>query len=536
MFSMTRSKIFALTILSVVGCTASAADLYVDNSGSPACSDSHTRAENIAGGGTSNVWCSLIRATWGRADGDRNSAANTSEAAQAGDTVYVAAGTYNYDGMHNAGGHMGDPLYQPANSGSEGNWIVFQGVGDVYLTTSTTGMVAGNGGGIIGTGETTGSEYIEFDSFIFGEDTCYSRWGSGVVQIAGITRSNNVRIENCTITGINASIAGNNHPGIYVHGYRSGGSCSDGLTGIEIRNNTIRGFTGDQSSNDAGITMYCVEEFTIENNEFYGSFNAVIAKNAYNPVGKAQSYFRYNLVRDQTRGFEMQSWNNIEISQNVFRDISTHGVHLEPFIYYGGEPGPQDVEVVNNTFDNCARPVFWKLRCSYFDDNYFYNNIGTNAANIIRDSDSEGQCESPANIGQDDFDFDYNVFEHSGVFWVNDGPSTVVATLQDFTDDFTQGSNQWDDVDCLYADEANNDFRLCTAAGVPVSSCSGPSPCLEGRANDGVDILDLDGDGSTTDALTIGAYITNNETIGSTTGSGDMSSATGLERTDVKEP
>lgn len=65
----------------------------------------------------------------------------------------------------------------------------------------------------------------------------------------------------------------------------------------------------------------------------------------------------------------------------------------------------------------------------------------------------------------------------------------------------------------LFVNAAAGDFRLCTGAGVPAPTCSGASPAL----NRGVDLNDLDSDGSTTDNIPAGAYITNNEVIGRTT-------------------
>lgn len=68
----------------------------------------------------------------------------------------------------------------------------------------------------------------------------------------------------------------------------------------------------------------------------------------------------------------------------------------------------------------------------------------------------------------------------------------------------------------LYANAAQGDFRL--QAGSPVRTGA-------------VDILDLDGDGSTSDIIGMGAYVIGNEVIGITTGgevSGAPSAPTGL--------
>jgi len=66
--------------------SAEAKDLYVNNSGSPACSDSTSYAANDS----AHPWCTIGRAAWGSLDPNGHNAA---EAAQAGDTIRIAAGT-----------------------------------------------------------------------------------------------------------------------------------------------------------------------------------------------------------------------------------------------------------------------------------------------------------------------------------------------------------------------------------------------------------------------------------------------------------
>ena len=72
---------------------------------------------------------------------------------------------------------------------------------------------------------------------------------------------------------------------------------------------------------------------------------------------------------------------------------------------------------------------------------------------------------------------------------------------------------------------------------MPETACSAASPAI----NAGRDILDLDGDGSTTDTITLGAYITGDEIIG-LGGSGGVEpedppgDVTGLRRSDTLPP
>ena len=57
--------------------------------------------------------------------------------ADAGDTVLVAAGTYNTSATTN---RRFDPIYNPANSGTANAPITIRAEGNVYLTSSSGGQ------------------------------------------------------------------------------------------------------------------------------------------------------------------------------------------------------------------------------------------------------------------------------------------------------------------------------------------------------------------------------------------------------------
>jgi len=86
------------------------------------------------------------------------------------------------------------------------------------------------------------------------------------------------------------------------------------------------------------------------------------------------------------------------------------------------------------------------------------------------------------------------------------------ATWRSSAYDF-QDAHSTSGVNPLFVNAAVRNFRLCTAVGVPSADCTGASPAL----NAGIDILDLNHNGSTTDVIPAGAYITGNERIGRTT-------------------
>lgn len=473
---------------------ADAKELFVNNTGSPACSDSTTRADNNA----ATPWCTLIRAMRGNTDGNRNTAGNLSEAAQAGDIVYVTSGIYDYSaqayGRGTGFGHS--PLYEPINSGTSDNWITFQASGGaVTLTGNTSGTACHLG--------TYTESYIKFIGFSINQANIGYRQGNGVVCV----RTSNVWIEGFDITGEYIDFGfDDNHTGLMIHGPRSG-NCTGEITNITVRNSAFHGFTGASSSNDTGTTIYCAAGLTIENNEYYSNHNGIMSKSGY--TGSTNSVIRYNLFRgNNSFGIIFQSVNNTDIYQNVFRD-NTGGFLFNENNQPDGSPN--NISIVNNTFDNNTYNIGWRGDCPDLNGNYIRNNIGTNSTNIAY---SEGtSCQAAANIGSDDIDVNYNVWDYSRYFWANDGGSNV-STYSNWQNSYGQDANSSDSASCLYADEANKDFRLCTGSGTPHASCTAVSPCLEGGANDGMDILDLDNDGSTVDAITIGAYISGNEIIG----------------------
>src|SRR3989338_6765955 len=115
----------AILFILLMPMAAQAKLLYVNNGGSPSCSDNTSYAANDA----AHPWCSLLRATWGNTT--RTGPSTPSEAAQAGDTVYVTACTYQTTSFNSR-----IPVYNPANSGALGAYITFQAVGTVRLITT----------------------------------------------------------------------------------------------------------------------------------------------------------------------------------------------------------------------------------------------------------------------------------------------------------------------------------------------------------------------------------------------------------------
>lgn len=118
--------------------------LYVDPT-HPSASDNTTRANNSP----TTPWATVQRALTGAAN---ECTTNASEAAQAGDTVVVSAGTYTESSPSVCGVGNVTPTFRPINSGSSGSRITIQCVTDRACTLRTTG----------GNGPTFGVEDVDY--------------------------------------------------------------------------------------------------------------------------------------------------------------------------------------------------------------------------------------------------------------------------------------------------------------------------------------------------------------------------------------
>src|SRR3989344_5436495 len=222
-------KLAILCIL-LMPMAAQAKLLYVNKGGPPSGSDNASYAANDA----AHPWCSLLRATWGNTNRMGNS--TPAQAAQAGDTVYVTAGTYQSTSRRGR-----EAFYSPANSGSVGSRIVFQAVGTVTLTTTDAPAVSpyNTGSPIIGS---EGQDYITWDGFTINQHDINYRFGNGIVQIR--SGADYVTIKNCAITGeYLPDVEGDQHNGILA----MGAEYSVDMKGLVIQGNLIGGFTGGGS-------------------------------------------------------------------------------------------------------------------------------------------------------------------------------------------------------------------------------------------------------------------------------------------------
>jgi hypothetical protein len=460
-------------------------ELYV-NGGTG--SDATTYANNDS----DNPWATIGRAAWGSTD--RNSP-SSSEAAQAGDTVNVAPGTYTVSGLSNwETTSKFEVVYNPVNEGSSGNPITFKAEYPASTNESNlTILQTEPGDATDSTGQPVigsyGKDYIVWDGFYIDEDDCDAHSDTGPVVIWGSGgHGDYVTIKNCKIiaSSITTWFNHNNIRMEYVD-----------YTTIENNYLYIDGSAG--SDNNACVMIYHGTGHIIRNNECTGSSIAsgVFIKGYLPSI--TDVVVSKNLIYGLNKGIKLLGVVGADVYQNVVRDC-TNGVHFH--IYNeGGDPHPHPLScnVVNNTIDNCSsRSVYIQGPSNYdsYDaDHVIQNNIVTDSGNYVY---SDGTAAYLSVVA--DWVIDYNMY-YTFVDFTN-----VDATFANWQSSTSQDSNGAS-TDPRYIDSSSNDFRLCVDDS---GSCPGASTAIDF----GIDILDLDNDSSTTDPITIGAYITNNEIIG----------------------
>lgn len=319
----------------VSGLAAEAKDLYVNNSGSPACSDATTYANNDA----DSPWCSIGRAAWGSTN---RASPSSGEAATAGDTVYVIAGTYTVAGAMNANA----PTYDPVNAGTAGARLVFQAVGTVVLEYSS------GYGPMIGATSVSGvgvrSDYVTWDGFTI-YDANAPQWTNDGDSSIGNARCGYVvgcTISNNTFYGNTSTGAGNNYAAIWLAGDGFGGN---GGSNQLVRNNRIYNYLNFGTSfhhNAPGIMTYGTWDSIIEHNEIENCGAGIHFKGYDNRSNTA----RFNVIRDSGDGivFGTTSGTHRAYQNVVYGSVS--GVKFQN--HGGGFAGTY--YVVNNTFVNNA--------------------------------------------------------------------------------------------------------------------------------------------------------------------------------------
>jgi hypothetical protein len=273
--------------------------LYVNNTGSATCSDATTYANNSA----SAPWCTIGRAAWGSTT---YVSPNAAQAAQAGDTVLITAGTYNTSGATSLTGRWNVAL-NPTNSGTVGNLITFRGVGTVYIR-----MNSGYYGPMIGADS---RNYIVWDNFYIDDYYSGSVGDTGPVVFHASTGSQL----------INSKVKG--HPGSYYNGQATftdnyNGIRIEATNGVIIKNNEIFGVTTG-GHNQAGIMLYDAANTIMEHNYIHGNNCGIFVKGDHAGDGWPQenNIIRYNWIEGNLiEGINLYyAVNGTQVYQNIIK-------------------------------------------------------------------------------------------------------------------------------------------------------------------------------------------------------------------------
>jgi hypothetical protein len=427
------------------------------------------------------------------------------EAIDAGDTVYVFGATYPYSAQCSAtiGVCRLTVLYNPENSGASGNPITITCVGTCLVAAQNW-----NGPAV---GANT-NDYIKWYADIAQGHkwtmTAYSASDdnagasevdvtpdTGPVVFVGCTGCS---IEGAEIAGGAANTyAGDNYPAIRLQGCNS---CT-------VRNTIVTNFYTTDGTHAYAINTYDGAEGTlIEHNEF-DTVDVCLAPKDTGPGTTTTIVYRFNICTNSKRalGWSISTLNNTQIHQNIFSGLYTAAA-AEAFVYPTGND-MADVDIVNNVFydgsggDTCI----WN---GGFDGSRFWNNICFTAPRMIyHDSGATGPIAA-------DLDIEHSIFYNATtVFYTGGDGSLSFADWKTAYAAQCVASPACVTTDPLFANPAGDDYRLCTEAGVPHPNCAGASPAI----GLGVDVLDLDGDASTTDSIDAGVYVTGTEVIGLTT-------------------
>ena len=427
--------------------------------GTGTCSDATPRASNSA----TSPWCTIGRATWGSTSA---TAPNSAEAARAGDTVEIAAGTYSTACPRTscASGTRWEVCLNPANSGMPGRPITFRGVGRVRLQTAT-----GFAGPLIGAQQRS---HLVWSNFFIDDATVTNCADTGSVVLH---EASFVRLERLEVKGRYTAWS-DNYNAIRIE------AADDNV----ITDNLLYDVTGNAGHNDAAIMMYDSSRNIIENNTIRTSVTGIYVKGQHTGFVQENNIFRRNLFEGMTNSaIILLAAIGSKVTQNVVKDCNV-GVKIYP------DPvGGRNVTLANNTIVRSGQAAFYVKPDGAQAVAYrVWNNVGARATGLAVD------------VGETvlgELSFEHNLWFGTSGFGSVAGANVTFAQWQATPHLRDAAPPAGQVADPLFVDEAGGNFRL--ANGSPAAAL-------------GVDVADLDGDGNVTELIPAGAYVTGQEQIG----------------------
>jgi parallel beta-helix repeat protein len=410
-----------------------------------------------AANSASAPWRTLGRALWGNAS---RTSSNSNEAARAGDVVMVSGGPFTAPSTN----ERNIPAFNPVNSGTATAPIEIRAVGRVDLRT--TG----------GNGPAMGSymrNYIHWiGHFYIDEANSTVRADTGTTVIWDST---GVVIDGCEIQARPVTYV-DNHNGIRFENARQ----------ATVRNCRINGVLGASSNplhhNNAGMMLYYSSGVVIENNEISNTGAGVFPKGGDN----SNVTIRYNKINNTRKGIRI-TYSHASTGENyAYQNVITNGQGDETIGIEVAE-NSHNWTIVNNTIYNVDNGVY--LSPQVGSDLVLGGNIISNTSTAYNAWEVSLAIPAPGR----------NLYFNPGIWATNGRTYSSLAT--------------WLAVALGDAGSvvANPGFTNAAGGDFTVSQSS-PARNLS------TDVLDLDRDGSRSDTITAGAYLTGTEIIGLNTG------------------
>lgn len=427
---------------------------------------------NASTGSDATAYASLTTAA---TDGTGTCTATLRRAANvalAGDIIYVAPGTYNTAGTSD----RWVSSLNPTNEGTVGNPITFIGV-----SYPTLGLSSGTGP-MIGC---SARDYITWRGFNIDEANGTSRADTG--PVVGHDSTGCVFEENLIDGNGNGHGDPDNHNGVRLEACLS----------CVVRNNAISHVTSAAAVNGSCVTMYGSSNSIVEHNSCDDTGTAFYFKDTATQL-QSGIHLRYNIASNASSFVRFSHARTGDGQNFVYQNIG----HTIDFGIAFVALGAHGDWVYNNTFYNLAGALVFVGTTSGYDGR-LWNNVCVDCDVMLYGSGVAFPAEGV-------LDVEHNAYFTYTNFKSDSGGNQTFAAYNAANPNQNQASPASINANPLYANAAGLDFRLCTSAGVPHASCSGASPALA----IGVDSMDLDNDGSTSDNIPAGAYVTGSEVIG----------------------